>query len=419
MHFWLVNPFDPLPSDQGVRPMRYQMLVAELLRRGHTVTWLCSDFLHIPKVYRRTDTLNDLPRGLRAVLIHTRPYRKNVSLTRLLNHRDYVVAVRRWMARNAPPDGIIVSYPLPEAALDCLRYGRAHGVPVVVDVQDIWPDEFLSLAPQQLRWAARLALTPMFRRSRQVFTLAEHCVAVSQHYLRVVTERRGAPFAYGQVYYLGYDPSIVDGNDNEGLPDLLARGFTPETTNIVFVGTLGTSYDIDTLIEAAGVIASEAPRVRFFLAGEGPLRETWETRAQTLGLQNITFLGFLNITQLRALLTRSFAGLVAFRSNLYSIPNKPNEYMAFGLPLISSLKGELQRLIDNEPLGVSYEAQNVPSLVRALRRLIEDPDFAALCRQRVRQVFAERFSAQSVYPAYVDDLERICASRAPLEEVAQ
>lgn len=419
MHFWLVNPFDPLPSDQGVRPMRYQMLVAELLRRGHTVTWLCSDFLHIPKVYRRTDTLNDLPHGLRAVLIHTRPYRKNVSFTRLLNHRDYVVAVRQWMARNVPPDGIIVSYPLPEAALDCLRYGRAHGVPVVVDVQDIWPDEFLSLAPGRLRWAARLALTPLFRQSRQVFTLAENCVAVSQHYLRVVTERRGAPFPYSQVYYLGYDPAIVEGDDNEGLPDLLARGFTPETTNIVFVGTLGTSYDIDTLIEAACVIASDAPQVRFFLAGEGPMRETWEAKARALGLQNLTFLGFLNIAQLRALLTRSFAGLITQRSNLFSITNKPNEYMAFGLPLISSLKGELQRLIDSEPLGVSYEAQNVPSLVSALRRLIEDPDFAALCRQRVQQVFATRFSARSVYPAYAEDLERICASRAPLEEVAR
>ncbi|MCX7789014.1 MAG: glycosyltransferase [Chloroflexaceae bacterium] len=418
MHFWLVNPFDPLPSDKGVRPMRYQMLVAELLRRGHTVTWLCSDFLHIPKVYRRTDTLRELPRGLRAVLIHTRPYRKNVSLARLLNHHEYVVAVRQWMARNAPPDGIIVSYPLPDAALGCLRYGRAHGVPVVVDVQDVWPDEFLSLVPRRLRWAARLALAPMFRQSREVFTLAENCVAVSQHYLRVVTERRGAPFPYGQVYYLGYEPSVADGNDDEGLPDLLARGFTPETTNIVFVGTLGATYDIDTLIEAARVIASEAPRVRFFLAGEGPMRETWEAKARTLGLQNVTFLGFLNVTRLRALLAHSFAGLVTMRGNLHSIPNKPNEYMAFGLPLISSLRGELQRLIDSEPLGVSYAAQEVPSLVRALRRLIDDPDFAALCRQRVRQVFAERFSARSIYPAYVNDLERICASRARVEEVA-
>lgn len=418
MHFWLVNPFDPLPSDQGVRPMRYQMLVAELLRRGHTVTWLSSDFLHIPKVYRRTETLADLPDGLRAVLIHTRPYRKNVSLARLRNHHEYAVAVRRWMDRNPPPDGIIVSYPLPDAALDCLRYGRAHGVPVVVDVQDIWPDEFLSLAPRRLRWAARLALTPMFRRSREVFTLAENCVAVSQHYLRLVTRRRGAPFPYGHVYYLGYDPDIVEGDDNEGLPDLLARGFTPDTTNIVFVGTLGTTYDINTLLEAAQVIASESPRVRFFLAGEGPMRETWEAKARALGLQNVTFLGFLNIAQLRALLRRSFAGLIALCGNLHSIPNKPNEYMAFGLPLISSMKGELQHLVDSEPLGVSYEAQNVPSLVSALRRLIEDADFAALCRQRVRQVFAERFSARSVYPAYAGDLERICASRTPVEEVA-
>ncbi|MFQ3661245.1 MAG: glycosyltransferase family 4 protein [Chloroflexaceae bacterium] len=417
MHFWLVNPFDPLPSDQGFRPMRYQMLVAELVRRGHTVTWLCSDFLHIPKIYRRTDTLRDLPRGLRAVLIHTRPYRKNVSLARLINHSEYSAAVRQWMARNPPPDGIIVSYPLPESALDCLRYGRAHAVPVVVDVQDLWPDQFLDLVPRRLRWVGRLALTPMFFQSREVFRLAENCVAVSQYYLRAVTERRGTPFPYSHVYYLGYEPSIVDGDQDEGLPDLLARGFTPATTNIVFVGTLGTTYDIDTLIEAARTLAHDAPQVRFYLAGDGPMRNAWEAKVQALGLQNVTFLGFLDIARLRALLTHSFAGLVAFRGNLHSIPNKPNEYMAFGLPLISSLKGELQQVIDSEPLGVSYEARDPASLMRALRRLLDEPGFADRCRQRVRQVFAERFSARSIYPTYVNDLERICSSRAPVQEL--
>ncbi len=418
MHFWLVNPFDPLPSDQGIRPMRYQMLVAELLRRGHTVTWICSDFLHIPKTYRRTDTLRDLPRGLRAVLIHTRPYRKNVSLARLINHGEYAAAVRQWMARNPPPDGIIVSYPLPESALDCLRYGRAHAVPVIVDVQDVWPDQFLDLLPRQLTWVGRLALEPMFRQSREVFRLAENCVAVSQHYLRAATKRRGTPFPSSQVYYLGYEPSVVEGDEDEGLPDLLARGFTPATTNIVFVGTLGATYDIDTLIEAARTLAHNAPQVRFFLAGDGPMRNAWEAKVQALGLQNVTFLGFLDIAGLRALLTRSFAGLVTMRGNVHSIPNKPNEYMAFGLPLISSLKGELQQVIDSEPLGVSYEAGDAASLVRALRRLLDEPGFADRCRQRVQQVFAERFSARSIYPAYVNDLERICASRALVQELA-
>lgn len=417
MHLWLVNPFDPLPSDRGVRPMRYQMLVAELLRRGHTVTWICSDFLHIPKVYRQPATRETLPAGLEVVAIHTCSYRKNISLARVINHAQYSAGVRQWMARNTPPDGIVVSYPLPETALDCLHYGRAHDVPVVVDVQDQWPDGFVELLPRQLHWAGRLLLTRMFQQSRQVFNLAEHCVAVSQHYLRYAESlRAGKPFASGKVYYLGYDPVTVS-NDSQALADLTGRGFTPETINFTFIGTLGTSYDIECLIKAAQVIERDAPQVRFFIAGDGPMKEQWQAQVARLGLRNVGFLGFLNATQLQALLSHSFAGLVTFRKNRQSIHNKPNEYMAFGLPLISSLQGEFAHLVNNEPLGVSYEAGDVASLVQAIRRLLDDPAFVDRCRQRVRQVFAERFSSRKIYPAYVADLEQICAPRGQLLEV--
>lgn len=417
MHLWLINPFDPLPSDRGTRPMRYQMLVAELLRRGHTVTWICSDFLHIPKIYRQPATREDLPAGLQVVALHTRSYRKNISLARVINHAQYCAGVRQWMARSTPPDGIIVSYPLPEAALDCLNYGREHGVPVVVDVQDQWPDAFLEVLPQKLHWAGRLLLTRMFQQSRQVFNLAENCVAVSQHYLRYAQSLRdGNPFDYSKVYYLGYDPVNVT-NDSQGLADLVKRGFTPETINFAFVGTLGTSYDIECLIKAAQIIERDAPQVRFFIAGDGPMKEQWQAQAAQLGVRNIGFLGFLNLTQLQALLSHSFAGLVAFRINRQSIQNKPNEYMAFGLPLISSLQGEFAQLVNNEPLGASYEAEDVASLVQAIRRLLDDPAFVDRCRQRVNQVFAERFSARAIYPAFVDDLEQICAPRMQLAEV--
>lgn len=415
MDFWLVNPFDPLPSDRGVRRMRYQMLVTELLRRGHSVTWVSSDFWHWRKAYRQPDSLNDLPAGLQIVLLPTRRYQGNISINRLINHAQYCVRLRQWMERSAPPDGIIVSYPLPEAALDCLHYGRKHGVPVLVDVQDTWPDIFLEILPPGLRWVGRGLLGKMFQQSRQVFQLAEHCVAVSQNYLRfALARRKGRPFAFSQVYPLGFDPADIDGDDSRTLADLTTRGFTPETINFSFVGTLGVTYDIACLIKAAQIIAQHEPRVRFFIAGEGPRKAEWQALAASLGLQNLIFLGFLNAAQMRTLLSHSFAGLITTRNNLHSIPNKPLEYMAFGLPLINSLKGEFGQLVDGEPLGVSYEAENVASLVQAIRRLLDDPGFANTCRQHVREVFAQRFSAKAIYPAYVDDLEQICAPEARL-----
>lgn len=410
MHLWLVNPFDPLPSDHGSRHMRYQMLVAELLRRRHQVTWISADFMHTLKAYRRAPRPEQLPEGLQVALLPTSRYRWNIGPGRLIHHAQYCARLRRWMERSAPPDGIVVSYPLPEAARDCLRYGHQMGVPVVVDVQDRWPDAFLDILPPQLHWLGRGLLTPMYQQSREVFQQTTQCVTVSQHYLEWAQACRGPQaFDVGRVYYLGYDPTDRDGTDDEAsMAELLARGFTPETTNFSFIGTLGVSYDIACLIKAARYIAAEQPQVRFMIAGDGPRRARWQAMATQLGLKNVIFLGFLKTGPLRTMLHHSFAGLITIRTNRQSVQNKPGEYMAFGLPLISSLEGEFAQLVDQEPLGVSYRAEDVDSLTGAIRRLLDAPTFAEACRQRVRQLFAERFSAEAIYPAYVDDLEQIC-----------
>jgi glycosyltransferase involved in cell wall biosynthesis len=419
MHIWLVNPFDPLPHEYESRPMRYQMLATELLRRGHRVTWLSSNFAHARKAYRQPVTPTRSPSGLLVQLLPTPRYRRNIGPGRLRNHAHYCAQLRHWMQTNPPPDGIVVSYPLPEAALDCLRYGRQQGVPVVVDVQDMWPDTFLEILPPWLHWAGRSFLSRMYRQSHQVFQQAAHCVAVSEHYQAFAAARRGQrPIRLERVHYLGYESADSAGDEAQALQTLQARNFTPATINFSFVGTLGVTYDIACVIEAAQRLQHTAPQVRFVIAGDGPQRLAWQAEAARRGLGNLVFLGFLNTIQLRALLRHSFAGLVTIRHNRHSIPNKPAEYMAFGLPLVNSLEGEFARLVNNEPLGVSYVAEDASSLTQAIQRLLGDPAFTERCRQRVGQAFATRFSARAIYPAYADDLEQICMPAGQLLECA-
>jgi glycosyltransferase involved in cell wall biosynthesis len=402
VNVWLINPFDPLPSEPAYRPMRYQMLAGELRRRGHHVTWVSSAYSHIAKAYR-----GDAPEqaGLSTVLIHTSPYRRHISLARWVNHAQYARRLSAWMERQHElPAGIVVSYPLPAAARACLAFGRRHSIPVVVDVQDPWPDVLLEMLPAGLRGPARLPLAGMVRTARQVFRDADSCVTVSRRYMGHAQGYRGAaPFPYSRIYYLGYDRPDAAGRAADALT------LEPGALNLTFVGMLGASYDITTLLRAAQTVERANSRVRFLIAGDGPLRQGWEAEAARLGLRSVRFLGYVRAAQLPQLLGASYAGLATYRLNRESVQNKPIEYLAYSLPLISSLRGEFGALAEAEGLGVSYEAGDAASLATAIGRLIGDPALAAACRERAAAVFAERFAARAIYPRYAADLEALFA----------
>ena len=68
------------------------------------------------------------------------------------------------------PDLILCSYPTIELSVEAVRYGRTHGIPVVLDVRDLWPDIVLDLLPTILRSPGRVALTRLFRAKGYAFT---------------------------------------------------------------------------------------------------------------------------------------------------------------------------------------------------------------------------------------------------------
>ena len=98
-----------------------------------------------------------------------------------------------------------------------------------------------------------------------------------------------------------------------------------------------------------------------------------------------------------------------------SLPNKPYEYMSAGLPLLSSLHGELETLIATERIGLQYQTGDVASLVEGIRWLASHPVDRAAMGTRARKLFDERFSDKIVYSGFAQHLEKIVSlTRYPL-----
>jgi len=375
------------------------------------VVWWTSRFDHSGKRHF------DAPAGERAAsqglslwLLSARGYQKNISIARLVDHFQVGVAFRRGVRREAAPDIILCSFPTIELSLAAASFGQRRQIPVVLDVRDLWPDVFLDFAPRFLRPLARGALAPYFSAARCALGRAAAIVAVSTGYLEWgVGGARRAPTEWDRVFPLGYATqqtraSVGRSSAKHGLAKFGARA---DRVTCIFSGSFGRTYDLSPILELADSLESEG--FQFLICGEGEQGERW--RRQAAGSGNVFFTGWLQRQDLELLLQASDIGVAAYAAGApQGIPNKVIEYLAAGLPVVSSLSGEAEDLLSAEHCGLTYDVSDPDTLRSALLRLREasERNRMADCAARV---FNERFRAEHVYAEFADYLEQLVRRR--------
>lgn len=419
MRVWLTELTEPLPlsATAGGRLMRCGILAETLARAGHDVVWWSSAFDHLTKAYRPAATGSGILRvtpQYRIWLLPGPPYRRNVSWARIRHHR----AVARAFAERAPqepkPDVIVCSLPTLEVTEAAVRYGMSRGVPVVVDVRDLWPDAFLTLVPGWLRGVLRLPLVREFRRARYVLGRAAAIIGTSAEYLAWGLRYAGRSRTPGDsVVPLGYPRLEIAAADRARVREqLVAAGVDPAKTVCCFVGSFGRTYDLGpVLVGARRLKESGRPDVQFVIAGDGERAAEW--KAQAVGLTNVVFTGWLSASEIAALLELAHVGLAAYSDSApQGLPNKVFEYMAAGLPIVSSLRGETQRLLAECNCGVTYDASTPESFVATLKPLVDNPQQRTAMGRRALERFRSVFDATIIYRELSAHLEAIVAKRA-------
>jgi glycosyltransferase involved in cell wall biosynthesis len=379
------------------------MLAAELRRRGHDVTWWSSNFDHVSKTRRfPADTTVELDDGVHLHLLDGGTYRSNVSLARIRHNREIARAFARQAQVEPAPDVMFVCVPTLELGQEAVRLAGRLGVPCIADVRDRWPDIYLTASPAALRPMVRALLGVEYRRAGEIFRSVNSLVAVSEEYLHWAADlsRRTLTPADG-VYPIGFPQSAQPIGT---LPDALAARVDRATSVVTFAGTFGSSYDLETVIDAAREFAPfHGEDVLFVLAGSGDRFAGIERRSA--GLPNVALPGWLVGGALGDLLRRSTVGLAAYHVEAtQSLPNKLFEYWAAGLPVVNSLGGEARLLVDANGLGVNYVAGDVGSLTGALTSLLQATDAEAR-RRRVCAFFAGNYAEESIYPRLADHIE--------------
>ena len=193
-------------------------------------------------------------------------------------------------------------------------------------------------------------------------------VACISHFARaqgmLFSDRRHWPRL--RIVHCGVEPAIYGRSPRDGFGQRL-----------LFVGRLAAVKGLPLLLEAVARLRAAHPDLHLTLVGEGGDRAGLEAQAATLGLgDTVTFTGVQSQAQVAGRLEDS--DILVLPSFAEGVPVVLMEAMASRIPVVATRVGGVQELVEDGESGLVVPPGCVDSLVRALDRLLSDPE---LCRR--------------------------------------
>ncbi len=397
---------------------RFRFLSELLAHEGFAVDLITSSFQHWEKAQRDCSKAcyQDLP--YRVVFIDEPGYTKNLDLGRILSHRVAAKNLRAHFERTAGTyDLIYAEIPPNDVARACAEAANALHIPFVADINDLWPEAMRMVVDVPV--VSDLAFFPFARDAKRVYQLLAAAVGTSDEYAARPAKDREKPYPRATVY-VGNDLASFDAGAREHAADVNKPAGELWVT---YAGTLGASYDVITLVEAADLLerkrltqaaakgadpALALPPVRVKVLGDGPDREKLEARAAELDAP-VDFLGYTAYDLMAAYLCASDITVNSLvTSAAQSIVTKIGDYLASGNPMINTGSSpEFRAKVTSDGFGVNVEAEDAQALADAIEKLAEHASLRKIMGAKARAVAENEFDQPRAYREIVDLLRTL------------
>jgi glycosyltransferase involved in cell wall biosynthesis len=138
--------------------------------------------------------------------------------------------------------------------------------------------------------------------------------------------------------------------------------------NFVFAGNIGDMQSVDTIIKAANELRDYS-NIVFHIIGDGSKLEECKLLSDKLLLDNIIYYGRLPVSEMPKYYSLADAMLITLKDNKtlsYTLPGKVQSYMAAGKPIIGSINGETNNVIDESGCGFCCDAEDYKELANII-----------------------------------------------------
>jgi colanic acid biosynthesis glycosyl transferase WcaI len=373
MRFLILTQY--FPPETGAPQIRLAAMIRELLRLGHSVEVVTAlpNYPHgkIFSDYRgRFYQFQDWEQvPVHRVWMYAAT---GAGIRRLFNYFSFMITAFWGLRKAQKPDYLFVESPPLFLGLTGYWAAKWWKVPFIFNVADLWPDSVKELGLMRDGLVLRLAE----KLEAWLYRKADYVTALTNSLHRIIIHDKKVPA--NKVLLL---PNGVDTELFQPLPaeaDFRASlGLPPNKRLILYAGTHGYAHGMEVILEAAELLTDTD--VLFLCVGGGSDKDRIVQLAEQKGLTNVLFWSPKPPELIARLYRLAIAGIVTFRDfpGVGCIrPAKMLPIMAGGKPVLLSSAGEGAQLLADANAGLIVAPGDSDGLAKAVRRLLNDSDYA-------------------------------------------
>lgn len=359
--------FDPEPTFKGM------LFAKELVSRGFVVE-VITGFPNYPggtlyNGYRIKLIQKEVVDGVLLTRLPLFPSHDKSKLGRVLNYLSFAFSSLIYGLFFSKRSDVIYAYHPPlTVGISALIIKLFRRVPVVLDIQDIWPDTLKATG-----MLSNIRLLGLIGKACSLIYSSVNKIVVLSPGFKQLLEDRGVPDSKIEIIYNWADEKILRNMSDESPKTLDSiEGF-----KILFAGNIGLAQGLEIILRAAVLLKDDNPDLNFVVLGSGLQLDHLKKQANELKLENVHFLPAVGMDRVGGFLRAADALLIHLNSDpLFeiTIPGKTQAYMAVGKPIIMGIRGDASNLVSSADCGVCFEPEDPVALAEAAKSLMSlDP----------------------------------------------
>lgn len=329
--------------------------------------------------------------GFDVVRIPLRQRGKNSGKGMVLNYLSFIVSgylCAPYALRGKKFDLFLVYAPSPLLqALPALYLSWLKRVPLVLWVQDLWPEALLATG---------------FIKNKLILSLVKHAVKYIYYcsdsiLIQCEAFRKSVESLTSRKNKIIYFPNSAEChfqnsksiNSSGYLSKAIAQQFS-----VVFAGNIGVAQSCETIVEAAKILKNfEA--IKFYLVGSGRMDHEIAKLITHNELDNIVMAGRVTHDQMPAIYESASVLLLTLKDQTAlsaTVPSKLQAYLSAMKPIIACCNGEAADIVKKADAGLTCAAGDAKALADAVIKLYEMTQEARLqLGQNAQQYFLKHF----------------------------
>ena len=292
--------------------------------------------------------------------------RSGTNLSILLNYLTFILnslyTICKYLTFKKN-DVIFIFCPSPIlSALPAILINKLFNKKIVIWVLDLWPDTIIDLKIVKNKFLIFI----LKKIVNYIYNNSNLILAQSQKIKKIIEKRTSTKC----IFF----PSWPEEDVKKGLSKInIFEKKNKKFLYIIFTGNIGEAQSFETLIKAVKILKQKFA-IKWFIVGEGRWKEKFSNLINKNKLNDhIKLFKSVDVSQISSILDYSDALYLSLKNNPTfnkTIPGKLQTYMASGKPIIGSISGEANKIINLSNCGFASEAEDYKKLVKNVERFI-------------------------------------------------